>query len=96
VYKWRKWFGAMDVSDAERLKVLETENGRLKRLAAERDLEIEVMKEIAAKMVSAPGRRQQVEYARKRGLSCRRACALVQVARSSLRYRSKPARRMSP
>ena len=40
-------------------------------------------------MVSAPARRQQVEYARKRGLSCRRACALVRVARSSLRYKSR-------
>jgi transposase-like protein len=49
LYKWRKRFGAMDVSDAKRLKALEIENGRLKRLVAERDLEIEVMKEIAAK-----------------------------------------------
>jgi putative transposase len=47
-------------------------------------------------MVSARGRRQQVEYARKRGLSCRRACALVQVARSSLRYESKLAKQDAP
>jgi putative transposase len=39
----------MDVSDAKRLKALEVENGRLKRLVGERDLEIEVMKEISAK-----------------------------------------------
>jgi putative transposase len=49
LYLWRKRFGTMDVPDAKRLKVLESENGRLKRLLAERDLEIEVMKEIAAK-----------------------------------------------
>jgi putative transposase len=49
LYAWRKRFGMMDVPDAKRLKALETENGRLKRLVAERDLEIEVMKEIAAK-----------------------------------------------
>jgi len=49
LYKWRKRFGAMDVTDAKRLKALETENGHLKRIVAERDLEIEVMKEIAAK-----------------------------------------------
>src|SRR4051812_6070801 len=47
-------------------------------------------------MVSARGRRQQVEYARKRGLSCRRACALVQVARSSLRYESRLAKKDAP
>lgn len=40
---------AMDVPDAKRLKALEAENTRLKRLVAERDLEIEVMKEVAAK-----------------------------------------------
>ena len=49
LYTWRKRFGRMDVSDAKRLKTLEAENGRLKRLVGERDLEIEVMKEIAVK-----------------------------------------------
>ena len=49
LYTWRKRFGRMDVSDAKRLKALEVENGRLKRLVGERDLEIEVMKEISAK-----------------------------------------------
>ena len=39
----------MEVSDARRLKELELENNRLKRLVAERDLAIEVMKEIAQK-----------------------------------------------
>lgn len=49
LYTWRKRFGAMDVTDTKRLKTLEAENARLKRLVAERDLEIEVMKEVAAK-----------------------------------------------
>ena len=40
-------------------------------------------------MVSTAARRQQVAYAVRRGLSCRRACALVRVARSGLRYDSK-------
>ena len=48
-YLWRNKFGGMDVSDAKRLKALEAENTRLKKLLAERDLEVEVMKEIAAK-----------------------------------------------
>lgn len=42
-------------------------------------------------MVSAHARRQQVEFARRRGLSCRRGCALLSVARSSLHYVSKRA-----
>ena len=49
IYAWRKRFGEMVSSDVKRLKALETENSRLKKLVAERDLEIEVMKEIAAK-----------------------------------------------
>lgn len=49
IYAWRKRFGAMENQDVKRLKWLETENNRLKKILAERDLEIEVMKEIAAK-----------------------------------------------
>ncbi len=39
----------MGAEDSKRLKQLETENNRLKKLLAERDLEVEVLKEIAAK-----------------------------------------------
>ena len=49
IYTWRKRFGTIEASDVRRLKALEAENARLKKLVAERDLEIEVMKEIAAK-----------------------------------------------
>jgi putative transposase len=49
IYTWRKWFGGLQSSDVRRLRQLETENARLKKLVAERDLEIEVMKEVAAK-----------------------------------------------
>jgi putative transposase len=49
LYAWRKRFGAMDVADAKRLKALESENARLKKMVAERDLELEVLKEISAK-----------------------------------------------
>ena len=49
IYTWRKRFGSFQPDDVRRLKQLESENARLKKLVAERDLEIEVMKEIAAK-----------------------------------------------
>ena len=49
IYTWRKRFGSFQADDVRRLKTLEAENGRLKKLVAERDLEIEVMKEIATK-----------------------------------------------
>jgi putative transposase len=48
-YRWRKKYGGMDVSDARRLKTLELENSRLKRLLAERDLEVDALKEVVAK-----------------------------------------------
>ena len=49
IYAWRERFGALEAVDVKRLRALETENAKLKKLLAERDLEIEVMKEVAAK-----------------------------------------------
>ena len=48
-YLWRSKFGGMDVSDARRLKVLESENAKLKKLLAETLLENEVTKEALRK-----------------------------------------------
>lgn len=48
-YLWRSKFGGMDVSDARRLKALESENTRLKKLLAEALLENEVTKEVLRK-----------------------------------------------
>jgi transposase-like protein len=49
IYAWRKRFGKLEAVDVKRLRQIETENARLKKLLAERDLEIEVMKEINGK-----------------------------------------------
>ena len=46
-YKWRTKFGGMDVSDAKRLKELEQENGKLKRLVAELSLDKQILQDIA-------------------------------------------------
>ena len=48
-YLWRSKFGGMSVPDAKRLKELETENGRLKKLLAEQVLENEVIKDVLRK-----------------------------------------------
>ncbi len=48
-YLWRSKFGGMDVSDAKRLKALEAENAKLKKLLAESMLENEVIKEALRK-----------------------------------------------
>ena len=58
-YIWRRKYGSMEPSQVSELKRITQENARLKKLVAERDLEIEVMKEIAAKQAtrSHAGRR---------------------------------------
>jgi putative transposase len=48
-YKWKAKYGGLDVSDAKRLKALEDENGKLKKLLAEAELDKAMLKEIAAK-----------------------------------------------
>src|SRR6476661_6757618 len=48
-YRWRKTYDGMSVNEAQRLKELEKENTRLKRLLAERMLENDLLKELLAK-----------------------------------------------
>lgn len=49
LYVWRRRFEGMEVRQVVELKRLQQENARLKKLVAERDLELEVVKEIVAK-----------------------------------------------
>jgi putative transposase len=48
-YRWRRKFGGLSVVELRRLRELERENARLKRMVAERDLEIDAMKEVLSK-----------------------------------------------
>lgn len=48
-FRWRNKYGGMDVSDARRLKDLESENAKLKRLVAEQLLVIDGLKEFSGK-----------------------------------------------
>ena len=48
-YNWRKRYGGMEVSEAKRLRELETENGKLKRLLAEQMLENTAIKDLLSK-----------------------------------------------
>lgn len=48
-YKWRSRFGGMDVSDARKLKALEDENRRLKKLLAESMLDVSTLREMLSK-----------------------------------------------
>jgi putative transposase len=48
-YAWRKKFGGMQSRELQRLRELQKENARLKRLLAERDLDVDILKEVAQK-----------------------------------------------
>lgn len=48
-YKWRSKYGGMDVSDAKRLKALEEENAKLKKLLAEQMLDVSTLREMLGK-----------------------------------------------
>ena len=46
-YRWRNQYGGMTANDAKRLRELEGENSRLKRLVADKELEIDALREVA-------------------------------------------------
>mgnify|MGYP001424792319 CR=1 FL=1 len=46
LYRWKAKYGGMEISDAKRLKGLEDENRRLKRLVADQVLDIQILKEV--------------------------------------------------
>ena len=77
----------MTVSDARKLKDLESKNARLKKLLSEQMLAIEGLKEIAAKKVVTPvTRREALEILKAKGLSERAACRIAGVSRRIARY----------
>ncbi len=48
-YKWRSKYGGMEVSDARRLKTLESENAKLKKMLAEQMMDVATLKEVLGK-----------------------------------------------
>jgi putative transposase len=48
-YRWKSKFGGMEVSDAKRLRELEAENGRLKKLLAEAELDKSMLRDVLSK-----------------------------------------------
>ncbi len=73
IYNWRQHFCGRAATDVKRLKLLEQETARLKKMLAERDLELDVMKEMNAKNVwpvaAPPPHSTVTDFARFLGLS---------------------------
>ena len=59
IYRWRQKYKGLSASEAKRLKALETENARLKKLLAEKELEIQTLTELIKK-TSKPERKNHV------------------------------------
>ncbi|WP_408068510.1 IS3 family transposase [Xanthobacter oligotrophicus] len=89
-YKFKAKYSGMDVSDARRLKALEEENTRLKKLLAEQMLDNAILRDVSSKKLVTPdARRKAVAHAcAAHGVSQRRACQALGVDRTSVRYRS--------
>ncbi|MGB7498044.1 MAG: IS3 family transposase [Candidatus Acidiferrum sp.] len=87
-YRWRKEFGGLKLDQAKRLKELERENAKLKRLVAELSLEKQILKDVAfGKLLSPERRRCAVEHAREKyEVSERHACRLLGQWRRTQRY----------
>ena len=88
IHRWKSKYGGMTLSELKRLKALEEENARLKRIVAQQVIDIEILKEInSKKMVSPLARRSVVKYLVKRDrCSQRRACLVLGIPRSPVRY----------
>jgi hypothetical protein len=89
-YKWKAKFGGMDVSEARRLKALEDENAKLKRMLADSMLDNVALKDPAGKRVVTPAaHREAAAHLRSAyEMSERRACRVLSVNRASVRYQA--------
>jgi putative transposase len=89
-YNWKAKFGGLEVSEAKRLKGLEDENARLKKLLAEAMLDNAALKDLLSKKMLTPAaKREAVAHMRTRfAVSERRVCSVIEVDRMMVRYRS--------
>ncbi|WP_404947955.1 IS3 family transposase [Rubrivivax sp. JA1026] len=87
-YKWRSKFGGMEASDAKRLRELEEENAKLKKLLAEAHLDMHALKSVLGVKPLAPRAKREAigRLVQEHQLSERRACRLVGLSRDSYRH----------
>ncbi|MEZ5681205.1 MAG: IS3 family transposase [Erythrobacter sp.] len=90
IYNWKSKYGGLEVSEARRLRELESENAKLKRLLADTMLDNVALKDLLGKKVLTPAAmREAVAHLQTcHGMSERRACRVIDADRKSVRYRS--------
>jgi putative transposase len=86
-YRWQRKYGNLQVEDAKRLKALEVENAKLKRLLAESLLANDAIREFPGKKsLTAEERHAMIEHMEDKGLSERFACRWSGMSRAVGRY----------
>ncbi|MEN8518071.1 IS3 family transposase [Burkholderia sp. RS02] len=87
-YKWRSKYGGMDVSLIARMKELEAENARLRKMYVEEKIKAEIVAEALAKKGLRPSRRREMAMraVSSRGVSIRLACEAFGISQSCYRY----------
>ena len=89
-YKWRSKYGGMDASQMGRMKELEEENRRLKKMYAESQMSADILREAMQKMVRPSQRREMARWAvQARGATIRQACTDFSLSETAYRYRPK-------
>ncbi|MBQ93060.1 MAG: IS3 family transposase [Marinobacter sp.] len=89
-YNWREKYGGLGPSELKRLKQLEEENHRLKKLVADLSLDKAMLQDVVGKKALRPPRKRQLvaDLQARYGVSERQACAVLQFSRASCRYQS--------
>ncbi len=89
-YNWKKKFGGMGVTELRRLRQLEEENQRLKRLVADLSLDKEMLQEVIKKVLRPAQKRQAVHFLREAyRISVRRGCGLLMQSRTVYHWQSR-------
>ena len=89
IYNWKSKYGGLELSEAPRLRELESKNARLKRLLADAMLDQAVLKDPLAKSGDARCQTGAVAHLQhQHGMSERRACRVIDADRESVHYRS--------
>ncbi|MGS0895999.1 IS3 family transposase [Burkholderia stagnalis] len=90
-YKWRSKYGGMDASMMSRMKELEAENARLRKMYIEEKLKAEIASEAPAKKVLKPSRRREMakQVVQQRRVSIRVVYAVFGISESCYRYEAK-------
>ncbi len=89
-YNWRTKYGGLSPSELRRLKQLEEENAKLKRLVADLSLDKAMLQDVLSKKALKPSRRRELvtDLMQRFGASQRQTCALLQLSRTVYRYES--------